>query len=262
MKISPLNRTQTRQQRIVEMTRRDCLVSIDDLAREFGVTPQTIRRDINLLCDANILRRRHGGAEMFDAPRNADYDLRSATNARAKERIGHAVARMVEDGATVFISVGTTPAFVANALRHRRHLTVVSNNLNAALALSEEASNRIILPGGELRLPDRDMIGEAARGIFTRYRADIGIFGVAGIDADGALLDFHEAEVAVREAIRLNARQSILVADRTKFGRLAPIVGGSIQDVDRIVIDAPPASGFTELLQSVATRLHVAQEDA
>lgn len=261
MKDFPVTRTQLRQQRIVELTRRDSLVSVDGLARQFGVSTQTIRRDLNLLCNANILRRRHGGAELLDAPRNAAYNLRRATNAREKERIGEAVARMVEDGATVFISIGTTPAFVANALRHRRHLTVVTNNLNAALALSDETSNRIILPGGELRLPDRDMIGEGASGVFSRYRADVGIYGVGGIDADGALLDFHEAEVAAREAIRLNSRHSILVVDRTKFGRHAPIVGGSIDQVDRIVTEARPDAGFAELLQSVAKRLVVVEED-
>jgi len=262
MKVISFSRTQLRQQRIVEMTRRDNLVSVDGLARQFGVSTQTIRRDLNLLCNANILRRRHGGAELLDAPRNAAYELRRASNASAKERIGKAVAQLVEDGATVFISIGTTPSFVANALRHRRHLTVVTNNLNAALALSDEVSNRIVLPGGELRLPDRDMIGEGASGLFSRYRADVGIYGVGGIDADGALLDFHEAEVAAREAIRLNARQVILVADRSKFGRLAPIVGGSIHHVDRVVTDARPETEFTELLESIAARLLVVEEDA
>ena len=261
MKTRPISKSQLRQQRIVEKTRRVSLVSVDDLAREFGVTTQTIRRDINLLCDANILRRRHGGAELLDAPRNTAYDLRRAMHAEAKERIGDAVARMVEDGATVFISIGTTPAFVANALRHRRHLTVVTNNLNAALALSDISSNRIILPGGELRLPDRDILGEAASAVFTRYRADFGIYGVGGIDADGALLDFQETEVAAREAIRLNARQSILVADRSKFGRLAPIVGGTIHDADHVVIDARPDPAFAELLHGVDTRLHVVEEN-
>ncbi|WP_209424987.1 DeoR/GlpR family DNA-binding transcription regulator [Pararhodobacter sp. SW119] len=199
---------------------------------------------------------------MLDAPRNTAYDLRRAMNASAKERIGNAVAAMVEDGATVFISIGTTPAFIANALRRRRNLTVVTNNLNAALALSEVESNRIILPGGEVRLPDRDLLGEAASAMFTRYRADFGIYGVGGIDADGALLDFHETEVAAREAIRLNARRAILVADRTKFGRLAPIVGGTLHDVDHAVIDARPDTAYAELLQSIGTRLLVAKESA
>lgn len=260
MKSSAASKSRLRQQRIVQMTQQHAAVSVEELAQKFGVTTQTIRRNINLLCDANILRRRHGGAELLDAPRNTAYDLRRSMNAEAKQRIGAAVADMVTDGATVFISIGTTPAIVASALRIRRNLTIVTNNVNAALALSETHTNRIILPGGELRLPDRDLLGGAASAIFARYRADFGIYGVGGIDSDGALLDFHEPEVAARETIRLNARKSILVADRTKFGRLAPIVGGSLFDVDRIVIDAPPPGDFDGLLSRAGGRLHIAHE--
>jgi len=257
MKSDSLNSTRLRRQRIVDKTRRHASVSVEALAEEFGVSTQTIRRDLNRLCDANILRRRHGGAELLEGVRNTAYDMRRTIQAEAKQRIGAAVAGLVGDGATVFISIGTTPAFVAHALRIRRNLTVVTNNLNAALALSEVETNRIILPGGELRLPDRDILGEAASAVFSRYRADFGIYGVGGIDSDGALLDFHEAEVAAREAIRMNARRSVLVADCTKFGRLAPIVGGALSDPDLIVVDARPGDGFAGLLDQAGDRLHI-----
>ena len=86
-------------------------------------------------------------------------------------------------------------------------------------------TNRIILPGGELRLPDRDILGEDVLAFFSRYRAEFCIFGVAGIAEDGSLLEFHAAEVRAREQIMANSQRSILVIDHSKFGRLAPAVG-------------------------------------
>ncbi|MCR9112771.1 MAG: DeoR family transcriptional regulator, partial [Rhodobacteraceae bacterium] len=179
-------------------------------------------------------------------------------NFDAKQRIAAAVADQVPDGSTVFVSIGTTPALVAQALADKDALTVVTNNLNAAMALSENSANRIILPGGEMRLPDRDFLGEASIELFASYRADFGIFGVGGIDFDGSLLDFHEPEVRAREYIRANSRVSILVTDISKFGRRAAAVGGHLSDMDRIVLDRRPGPPFAEVLRPLEERLLLA----
>ena len=253
-------KTETRRSRIVEAARTRNLVTVDGLAQDLQVSAQTIRRDLNGLCQANILRRRHGGAELFEGPLNQPYDQRSTTNLAAKESIGAAAAAMVPDNATVFISIGTTPEMVARALVAKKGLTVVTNNLNAAMALSQESSNRIILPGGEVRLPDRDIIGDEALAVFENYRAEYGIFGVGGVDTDGSLLDFHSSEVRIREKIREHARVSLLVVDSTKFGRAAPAAGGSITDADHIIMDKRPTGDFSTLIEQVEDRIDFIQE--
>lgn len=254
------SKTDIRQNYIVEETRRLGSVTVEELAADLSVSAQTIRRDINHLCDANILRRRHGGAELFVAADNTSYDVRVTRNTAAKRLIATETAGIIGDGATVFVSIGTTPALVAEALEARRNLTVVTNNFNAAMALSRESSNRIIVPGGEMRLPDRDILGDGAIELFESYRMDFSIFGVGGIDLDGSLLDFHEPEVRARECIRTNSRQSILVADQSKFGRHAAAVGGSIADADYVVIDARPADGHAAVLEKVTGDLRIAGE--
>jgi DeoR family glycerol-3-phosphate regulon repressor len=235
---------------------------VDALAAELSVSAHTIRRDINKLCEASKLRRLHGGAEYIDPMQNLPYRTRAVMNAHAKQAIGQCVARIVPDGALLFISVGTTPAIAAGALTEKRRLTVVTNNLNAANALAATAGNRIILPGGELRLPDRDFLGDAASEIFGAYTADFGVYGVGGIAQDGTLLDFDEAEVRVRERIRRNSRKSILVADHTKFGRRAPAPGGCLQDADFVVLDRAPEPSFQNLLKWLRGRLVLADTAA
>lgn len=254
------SKTEARRKLIVGMARARNLVTVDGLAQELAVSAQTIRRDLSGLCQDNVLRRRHGGAELFEGPLNQPYDQRSATNLDAKKAIGAVAAKIIPDNATVFISIGTTPEMVARALLAKKGLTVVTNNLNAAMALSQETSNRIILPGGEIRLPDRDIIGDEALAVFENYRAEYGIFGVGGIDTDGSLLDFHSSEVRIREKIRQRARVSLLVVDSTKFGRAAPAAGGNITDADHIIMDKRPSDDFSTLLEQVEGRIDLIQE--
>ena len=127
------------------------------------------------------------------------------------------------------------------------------------MALSEEVSNRIILPGGELRLPDRDILGVDVLDFFGRYRAEFGIFGTAGIAEDGGLLEFHAAEVSARQKIKDNSQRSFLVVDCSKFGRHAPALGGNISDVDTVILDKLPSSEFAPLVNDIDGELVLAE---
>lgn len=226
-------------------------ISVEALAETLNVSTQTIRRDVDALCEGEMVHRLHGRIELSEKYLNTPFDQRAGTNLAGKRAIGEAAARLIPDGSSIFISIGSTPLSVAQALRRRRELTVITNNLSAAMALSEEVSNRIILPGGELRLPDRDILGVDVQDFFGRYRAEIGIFGTAGIAEDGGLLEFHAAEVSAREKIKENSQKSMLVVDCSKFGRHAPALGGNIADVDTVILDKPPLGDFASLVDGV-----------
>ncbi|MCA1335867.1 DeoR/GlpR family DNA-binding transcription regulator [Pseudooceanicola marinus] len=249
-----------RKEQILQLARREGRVMVDGLAEAFGVSAHTIRRDINALCEEAKLRRLHGGAEYIEGQANLPYHARAVLNFDEKSAIAREVAQVIPDGATLFISIGTTPAIVAGALAEKQALTVITNNLNAALALSENPGNRIILPGGEMRLPDRDILGPEAVELFRTYRADFGIYGVGGIDHDGSLLDFNAAEVQMREQMRANSRRSILVADRTKFGRRAAAVGGQLDEAGMVVLDRAPGADWQPLLDAYPGKLVLAME--
>lgn len=252
---------QMRRENILRIVQERGAVSVGALADLLDVSTQTIRRDIDKLCEGDTLRRKHGRVELAEEHLNTPFDTRAMTNPVGKRDIGETAAQMIPDGATLFISIGSTPLSVARALRSKKGLTVITNNLNAAMALSDETTNRIILPGGEIRLPDRDILGDEVVEFFGRYRAEFGIFGVAGVADDGSLLEFHAAEVKVRRCIRENARVSVLVLDQTKFGRLAPVVGENIRDVDHVILDRRPAPEFDHLLDDIGDRLLLAESE-
>jgi DeoR family glycerol-3-phosphate regulon repressor len=250
-----------RREQITNIVLERGVISVGALAEMLDVSTQTIRRDIDTLCEGETLRRRHGRIELDAQRLNTPFDQRAGTNLASKRDIGEAAAEMIPDGASIFISIGSTPLSVARALRRRKGLTVITNNLSAAMALSDELSNRIILPGGEVRLPDRDILGDEVLDFFGRYRAEYGIFGIAGVAEDGRLLEFHSAEVRARERIRENAQVSLLVLDRTKFGRLAPAVGETISDVDYVILDQRPDARFDHMLDNLGDRLLLAERD-
>jgi DeoR family glycerol-3-phosphate regulon repressor len=235
-------------------------MSVGALAEMFGVSMQTIRRDLDTLCDGQALQRSHGRIELAEGRGNTPFDQRAGTNLVGKRAIASSAAALIPDGSTLFISIGSTALSVARALHRKKELTVITNNLSVAMALSEEISNRIIVPGGEIRLPDRDFVGEEVVEFFSRYRAEFAIFGTAGIDLDGRLLEFHQAEVRATYQMWRNAQKSILVIDRSKFGRLAPSVGGRLSELDTIICDRPPSDQFNDLIETLDGRIVFAEE--
>lgn len=251
----------SRRERITQIVKERGSVTVGSLAELLEVTTQTIRRDIDKLCEGDTLRRRHGRVELEAEHLNTPFDERAGTNLAGKRDIGEAAVELIPDGATIFISIGSTPLSVARALRRRKNLTIITNNLSAAMALSDEQSNRIILPGGEVRLPDRDILGSDVIELFGRYRAEFAIFGVAGVADDGSLLEFHSDEVRARERMRENAQVSILVLDCTKFGRLAPAAGENISDMDHVVLDRRPEAAFAPIIDALGDRLTLAERD-
>lgn len=248
----------SREQLILDLVRGQGLADIGALARQFGVTPQTIRRGVNRLSERGLLRRVHGGVTLPAAATNLPYETRQVQQLEGKRRIAAAVAAQIGDGASVAIGLGTTPHQVALALRGHRGLRVVTNSLRVVFALAGGEGLEIAVAGGFLRPADLDVVGEAAVQCFAGFKTDYAVFGVGGIDEDGTLLDFDPAEVAAREAMRLNCRQSLLVADASKFGRAAMARGGRLADMDHLFIDRLPSAPYLPLLNGTRPRVHVA----
>ena len=226
-----------RQAHIIELVQRLGHQSVERLADQFAVTSQTIRRDINRLCDLGLVRRVHGGVELLPRRQNLDYSERQILNIEQKTRIANAVARRVPDGASIAFSIGTTPEVTMQALVNHNELRIFTNNLNVAMIASSNPSFDVTIVGGRVRHGDRDILGAQTEQFFDSYKFDIGIFGVGGIDEDGILLDFNEEEVTARQAISRNCRQTYLTVDHTKFGRAAHVRGGNLSDIDVIFTD-------------------------
>lgn len=249
-----------RQAEIADLVQKAGFASVEELAERFDVTTQTIRRDVNGLCELGILRRTHGGVEPPARAANIHYSTRQILNLPGKQAIADMVASRVESNQSVAFSIGTTPEIVMQALTAHDNLAVFTNNLNVAFSASSNPSFQVTIAGGRLRYGDRDVLGSAAQAFFANYKVDIGIFGVAGVDEDGTLLDFHEDEVAARQAILANCRTSYLVLDHSKFGRSAHVRGGHMSEVSEIFTDKPVPENYMHCLKGSKTIIHVPED--
>lgn len=229
-----------RHQEILSVARKDGRVTVEGLAGLFDVTPQTIRRDLADLCDGGHLKRVHGGAILDSGVANYAYDARRGMAAEGKERIGGLCAQAIPNGSSLFINIGTTTEAVARALLGHRDLMVITNNLNVANILAANENCEVVVAGGVLRRSDGGLVGEATADFIRQFKVDVAIIGASAIDEDGSLMDYDYREVRVARAIIENARQVHLVADSSKFDRIAPVRIAPISAVTRFFTDAEP----------------------
>ncbi|MCH9011563.1 MAG: DeoR family transcriptional regulator [Proteobacteria bacterium] len=250
-----------RRERILELARRHGFVAIEDLARRFAVTTQTIRRDINKLCEQVLLRRYHGGAGLPSSVENLAYTARRVLCLEEKRRIAALLARHIPDQASLFLNIGTTTEEVARALMSHKGLHVITNNLNVAGIMSGNPEFEVIIAGGAVRARDRGVVGEAALDLIGQFKVDFGIIGISGIDEDGTLLDFDYREVRVAQAIMENSAQVFLAADHTKFGRNAMVRLARVAQIDALFTDRAPPPKLREALAAAEVALHIAEAD-
>jgi DeoR family glycerol-3-phosphate regulon repressor len=241
---------------IIELTKRHGFLSTEELSSLLKVTVQTIRRDINTLCEKRLLRRYHGGAGLLSSTENVSYSTRQVLNHEAKIRIAKMAAEFIPDNASLFINIGTTTEEVAKALRDHRKLRVITNNLNVAGLLCGNAEFEVIVAGGVVR-GDRGVIGESTIDFVRQFKVDYGIIGISGIDEDGTLLDFDYREVRVAQTIIENARRVLLVADHTKFDCNPMVRLGSLSEIDAFFTDRSPPNRIQEILDKGDVALYV-----
>lgn len=238
-----------RQSDILELVKEQGFVATDQLVERFGVTPQTIRRDINILCGKDLLQRFHGGAGQAKSTENEPYSNRLNALSSAKHDIGKAAADHIPNGSSLFLNIGTTTEMVARALLDHKNLRIVTNNLNIATILSQNDSFEIMIAGGQLRGKDGGIVGPATTDFIKQFRLDYGVIGVSGIEEDGSLVDFDYQETRNAQAIIVHSKEVMLVADHSKFGRRAMTSFGHISDIDMIFTDEPPNQHYANMLR-------------
>ena len=244
-----------RNAEIIQMAKDRGRVLVEDLATHFNVTPQTIRKDLNDLCDQRLLTRIHGGALFPSGIENMEYEARRKIAADEKEAIGNAAARLIPDNASLFINIGTTTEAVSKALLDHSGLMVITNNINVANRMRIYPTFEVVIAGGVVRGSDGGIVGEAAVDFIRQFKVDYAVIGASAIDHDGALLDFDFREVKVAQAIIANARHVILVSDRTKFERTAPVRIGHLSQVNTFITDRCDIPSIRRICEETEVRL-------
>ncbi len=197
-------------------------ITVNQLVEMLQVSEMTIRRDLDVLARKGLLRRVHGGA-VLDRRRSYEppFFMRSLENAEAKQRIGQAAANLIESGESIILDVGTTTLEIARCLKEKQNLTVITPSLPIANLLSKNPDIRLIMTGGIVRPIELSMVGHLAKRALNDFFVDKLFLGAAGVDFDVGLTEYNLEDALVKQAMIKNAKKIILVADSSKFGRIA-----------------------------------------
>ncbi len=233
---------------------------IQDLAQRLSVSEETIRRNVRQLEKAGSVRRVHGGVHLPDYRfQEPTFQQRMDEQREAKKGIARHIASIVQNGDSLIFDIGSTTAYVAQALINHSDLFVVTNSINVASSLATRNNNRVFLAGGELRGHDGGSFGVEALTFVRQFAVRYAILSATAIDAERGfmLMDLQEAEFT-REIMQC-APTRIVVADSTKFGMVAPVKVTEAQEIDLLVTDEAPPADVADFLKSAEVDIAIAE---
>ncbi|WP_243029017.1 DeoR/GlpR family DNA-binding transcription regulator [Thermus albus] len=223
---------QLRRQNLLDLLRRHGGLSTQELAHRLGVSPATVRRDLALLARLGLLHRDHGGAYLPET--EPPYALKVRQNPRVKEAIARRALAEVAEGSTLILDSGTTTLALARLLAGRR-VRVVALDVPIAQALAQ-GETEVWLPGGRVRNGFYSLVGPWAEEALGGVRADVFFLGADAFDADGVTNHTFE-EAAVKRKAMAVSRRTVLLADRSKWGRKAPAFVTPLGAIDLVITD-------------------------
>lgn len=245
-----------RRRQIAALVTQRGSIRASDLSDLFGVTDETIRRDLTQLAESGVLRRLHGGAERTRA--ETTFSRRLREHESEKEAIARAAADLVTDGSTIIIDSGTTTLHLARALVDKRDLVVVTNAVTNAVELMEHPNITVVLIGGVVRSATFGATGDLAVANLSDLRVDQTFLAISGISIEGGMTYPSFEEAAVKRAMIAAAQEVILLADHTKFEHNTMVRVAPLDVLSKIVTDVKVDSQMEAHLRDIGVELIVA----
>lgn len=221
-------------------------VSTKQLCNMLYASESSIRRDLNALEERNLVKRSYGGVMPVSNFSNiVTFNQRTKHNMDAKREIAKKAVSLIQKGQIIFLDQSSTAFYLASELLNFNSLTVVTNNIEIMMLLSN-SSIRVIASGGVLSDENRNcLIGGDAQNTFQNIYADMVFFSVKAISDDGAVTDCSREEILVRNEMLKNARQRVLLCDSSKMGKQASFKQCHIQDIDYLISEGVCAQQFS-----------------
>lgn len=228
-----------RQQRIAERARAQGRVDVGELAAEFDVTTETIRRDLTALERHGVLRKVHGGAIPVERLGfEPGLAVRDTVMTAEKERIAKSALAELPDEGAVLLDAGTTTSRLAEVWPIDRELTVVTNALPIATALAGRPQTTVLIVGGKVRGRTMAAVDDWALRSLADSFVDVAFIGANGVSVERGLTTPDTGEAAVKRAMIAAARRVVVLADHTKVGNDCLARFGSLSDVDVLITDS------------------------
>jgi DeoR family transcriptional regulator of aga operon len=239
--------TSDRAEQILQELLRHGEVSVDGLAKSYGVSAATIRRDLSELERQGLLRRVHGGASpvapmLYEPFRHlSSFQEQEEKCAAEKRQIGLTAASIISDGETIALGAGTTTTQLARCIRHRKGITIITNAINIAMELSHLPDINVSMTGGSLSGDWFALVGDVAQRNIGEIFYDKAFIGVDGAHAEHGMTTNYPDQAAIHRAMMRQARQRIVLADHRKIGTIGRSLIWPTSDIDKLIVDKSTA---------------------
>lgn len=230
-------------------------VDVPTLAVQFGVSEATIRRDLELLEEQQLVSRTRGGATTHMAFNDLPLGYKTTQQQAEKVRIARAALQFIENARVIGMTGGTTTQEFARQLLGRTGLTVVTNALNIASNLVVNPGLRVFAAGGEVRASSQEVVGPSAEAFLSDYNMDVSFLGVDGVDVAAGCTNYDPVGARVNGIMERRSRLTVVLADSTKIGKLALATVCPISDVDVLITDTGAPEAAVEALRRQGCRV-------
>ena len=245
-----------RRKRILDTLKNEKRVQVGEMSRLYGVSEETIRRDLEKLESDGIASRTYGGALLKQNDReDTPYDIRMREDVEAKEKIARLVAELVQDGEYIILDESSTSYYVACALKNKKQLTVITNSMEIIREVAGVQGWTVLCTGGVLRMSAPSFAGHQAENMVRSYHVDKAILSCGSLDIRAGFTDRHEDTALIKRAMISASKQVILAADHGKFDKIAFAKIGDLNQVSTIVTDRMPDAHWTDALERIGVRL-------
>lgn len=249
-----------RKSEILTILQKEKSVLVAELSQKYGVTEETIRRDLDKLEKEGYVKKTYGGA-VLKQKINEDipFKIREKTNIVQKQKIAKAVAQMIEDGESIMLDSSSTSLMVARNLKQYKDLTVITNSVEVLIELSRNKNIKVISTGGVLRDSALSLGGNDAENLLKKFNVDKTILSCKGIHMEKGITESNEGEAVMKKTMRECAKETIWAIDSSKFDKISFVTFNEFKPGDKVVTENKPVDNWKKYLNEKNVQLYVSE---
>lgn len=245
-----------RKREIIARLTTEGKVIVAELAREFGVTEETIRRDLEKLDREGLASKTYGGA-VAKGPSAPDlpYIVRESVNVEQKKAVADKICDLIHDGERIMVDSSSTALYIIKKIKEKKNLTIITNSLKILLELADKQDWTVLSTGGALKKGALSLMGSSAEKMINSYHVDTAICSCKGLDMTLGVTDSNENDSLIKQAMINSAERRILALDSDKFDKKSFVKICEVSDIDVIVTDGDPGERWISFCHDNNTEL-------
>lgn len=241
-----------RRKLILNKLQEEKHVVVSELSRQFSVSEETIRRDLERFEKEELVTKSYGGAVLREGVGvEMPFKVRKKRNVLGKRIIGEIIADSISDGDHILLDPSTTALFVVKALRSvgKKNITIITNSVEVLMECAEYDGWEVISTGGTMQAEKFALVGPKAIEGIADFHADKAIISCRGIDMKKGLTDTNIMFSQVKQTMLDNAAERILAVDGSKFDQVCFSRICALSDIDTVVTDVTPSEAWAGYLK-------------